>query len=324
MPASSTPAQELSVEKVTPQTAIQVIDVCQLPQEIGPCKSQVHAYFYNGNTGACETFWYGGCLGNGNRFETEIECQSKCVPNWTLPIATETTANPPAVVVENQEPMTTLATNQQSNLTGKKDLMTFVIELAYPLRNFLLSAVIVDPCVLPADIGPCRASAPRFHYNAAAGECQLFNYGGCRGNLNNFETIEQCQVQCHPAGQVDIAPLPAIQVEEQIRLEMKEGIQYSQNDFRLGDQRPNHLLYVTDDESRCKLPADPGFCQTFEERFFYDSADHQCKPFSWGGCLGNANNFATLEQCLSSCAARQPTEPATPVTPGIYKLLFSR
>jgi hypothetical protein len=25
------------------------------------------------------------------------------------------------------------------------------------------------------------------------------------------------------------------------------------------------------------------------------------KTFSWGGCLGNANNFATSEECMATC-----------------------
>lgn len=90
----------------------------------------------------------------------------------------------------------------------------------------------VDPCSLPVDIGPCRASTSRFFYDTATGQCQPFNYGGCRGNLNNFETIEQCQVQCDPTvAPLDPLPIP-IQVEEQIRLEMKEGIPWLRHHFR--------------------------------------------------------------------------------------------
>lgn len=64
------------------------------------------------------------------------------------------------------------------------------------LTLLLFSDSIPAHCNMPADMGPCRASNPRFHYNATAGQCQLFRFGGCRGNLNNFETIEQCQAEC--------------------------------------------------------------------------------------------------------------------------------
>lgn len=35
-------------------------------------------YFYNGTSMACETFYYGGCMGNGNNFPSEKECLQTC------------------------------------------------------------------------------------------------------------------------------------------------------------------------------------------------------------------------------------------------------
>ncbi|XP_058033070.1 kunitz-type serine protease inhibitor bitisilin-1-like [Ahaetulla prasina] len=51
-------------------------------------------------------------------------------------------------------------------------------------------------CYLPADSGPCLAYMPRFYYNSTSHECQGFIYGGCRGNANNFETIDECHRTC--------------------------------------------------------------------------------------------------------------------------------
>lgn len=35
-------------------------------------------FFYNTSSMACETFLYGGCLGNGNNFYSEKECLQAC------------------------------------------------------------------------------------------------------------------------------------------------------------------------------------------------------------------------------------------------------
>lgn len=51
------------------------------------------------------------------------------------------------------------------------------------------------------------------------------------------------------------------------------------------------------------MPADVGFCRGHTERFYHDSATKECKTFIWGGCLGNANNFATKEDCLAACGS---------------------
>lgn len=62
------------------------------------------------------------------------------------------------------------------------------------------------------------------------------------------------------------------------------------------------MQYLADKFARCKLPADVGMCRGFAQKFFYDSADKECKPFTFGGCLGNANNFDSQQECLAACA----------------------
>ncbi|XP_054440892.1 protein AMBP [Pteronotus mesoamericanus] len=63
-------------------------DSCQLGYAEGPCLGMVSRYFYNGSSMACETFQYGGCLGNGNNFVTEKDCLQTCrtVAACNLPI----------------------------------------------------------------------------------------------------------------------------------------------------------------------------------------------------------------------------------------------
>ncbi|KAI0239010.1 BPTI/Kunitz domain-containing protein [Lamellibrachia satsuma] len=51
---------------------------CYLPADTGMCCAYVSMWYYNSATCACETFIYGGCPGNGNRFDTEWECRWKC------------------------------------------------------------------------------------------------------------------------------------------------------------------------------------------------------------------------------------------------------
>lgn len=53
-------------------------DVCRYPKDSGPCYASIEKYYYDEATRTCQTFVYGGCQGNGNRFSTVQECQSIC------------------------------------------------------------------------------------------------------------------------------------------------------------------------------------------------------------------------------------------------------
>uniref|UniRef100_A0A0G4GIS1 BPTI/Kunitz inhibitor domain-containing protein n=1 Tax=Chromera velia CCMP2878 TaxID=1169474 RepID=A0A0G4GIS1_9ALVE len=53
-----------------------------------------------------------------------------------------------------------------------------------------------DVCALPREIGPCRAVIPSWYFDVSSQSCQLFNYGGCEGNLNRFPTQEACEEAC--------------------------------------------------------------------------------------------------------------------------------
>lgn len=53
-----------------------------------------------------------------------------------------------------------------------------------------------DICLLSPDVGPCRARIPSYYYDRYTQSCRMFFYGGCQGNANNFETLEDCNEAC--------------------------------------------------------------------------------------------------------------------------------
>nr|BAS31066.1 protease inhibitor6 [Samia ricini] len=42
------------------------------------CRAYFPSYGYNPSTKECESFTYGGCGGNSNRFNTKPECEEAC------------------------------------------------------------------------------------------------------------------------------------------------------------------------------------------------------------------------------------------------------
>ncbi|XP_040302724.1 WAP four-disulfide core domain protein 8 [Herpailurus yagouaroundi] len=51
----------------------------------------------------------------------------------------------------------------------------------------------------------------------------------------------------------------------------------------------------------CMLPSDQGNCNSNIMHWYFDNKHHLCKPFTYGGCYGNANNFISKEHCIMAC-----------------------
>lgn len=52
---------------------------CTLSLDQGSCRNYSIHWYYDKQANSCAQFWYGGCEGNGNRYETEDECKRTCV-----------------------------------------------------------------------------------------------------------------------------------------------------------------------------------------------------------------------------------------------------
>ena len=124
-----------------------------------------------------------------------------------------------------------------------------------------------SPCSLPMKVGICRASIPRFYFNTESGKCEEFSYGGCLGNANNFETVEDCNAVC------------------------------SVVDRKLDDQEDEEFNAAV----HCHMPAEPGMCMAYMPRFAFSPEDNKCVQFIYGGCGGNKNRFFSKDDCTFAC-----------------------
>ncbi|XP_073689768.1 collagen alpha-6(VI) chain [Garra rufa] len=67
----STEAENLSKDDSS------IKDICQLKSDPGPCSNFSVKWYFNARQ--CIQFWYGGCDGNGNRFDTQEDCELRCL-----------------------------------------------------------------------------------------------------------------------------------------------------------------------------------------------------------------------------------------------------
>lgn len=84
-------------------------------------------------------------------------------------------------------------------------LLFLVLLLLHILDVNLLLLVFLhnkEQCSQPKDAGPCAEYALRWYFDSErdGGRCAPFWYGGCQGNQNNYESLQECENVCVSVG----------------------------------------------------------------------------------------------------------------------------
>ncbi|KAK6753411.1 hypothetical protein RB195_012790 [Necator americanus] len=302
-------------------------DICSMPKERGPCDKYELRFYFNAEVKECKYFFWGGCEGNGNNFENVEECESACgivkvKENHLMSTRPPTTSNRQPSFRTTQGIRINLgsgsrneesATSESSTAPVSETVPAAVVSVATPPSRFepmhlpkhpsssfsihsssekngtttAASSVHVAPtrapsipqmallegseenqadgvnrCLHPKDPGNCRGQFIRWYWDNERKLCDVFTYTGCQGNGNNYASREECLAICH-----------------------KEAAPVVESDF----------------SNVCKHDVDAGECNGVFQRFAFDTESGECRPFTYGGCGGNGNNFATLAECRIKC-----------------------
>ncbi|XP_023577394.1 kunitz-type protease inhibitor 2 isoform X1 [Octodon degus] len=152
-----------------------------------------------------------------------------------------------------------------------------------------------DFCGASQVVGRCRASMPRWWYNITDGSCQMFVYGGCDGNYNNYQSKEECLGKCAGVTENTIDRLGT----------RRSGAESS---IPSGSRRQNSDDLSSDIfsyEEYCAAKAVTGPCRAAFTRWYFDAEKNTCDVFTYGGCRGNKNSYRSEEACMQRCLVQQ-------------------
>ena len=255
-----------------------IVSECELPVEKGTCKGRYSRFYYDPSSGQCKPFTYSGCRGNINNFYTLAECNQRCV--CSRPVTEGPCAKKQFRYFYNQS-------------TGLCQLFIYGgcsgNNNNFPSEGACQSVCgkedVKRRCLRRPEYGTCSNVTERFYYDSNCDCCQTFQYSGCEGNRNNFETSQQCLAKCSAT---------------------------EKSTEKLPDSRIDRLAETTTQaaprQARCFLTKDRGACNADIGRYYYDMNENSCKFFLWGGCGGNANNFRSRRFCVQVCVQTSPAD----------------
>ncbi|XP_065354303.1 papilin isoform X3 [Calliphora vicina] len=296
---------------------------CKLPKETGSCGNFTIKFFFDTSYGACAKFWYGGCGGNGNRFDSEGDCKETCQ---------EFKGKDACLLPKSQGPCTGYITKWYFDAERGR-CEEFKYGGCYGTNNRFDSleecqslctvSESVPPCEQPMDQGPCEGSFERWFYDNTTDVCHPFTYGGCKGNKNNYPTEHACNYHCRQPGvHKDYCSLPkkiGDCGEKHARWHYSEadkkcmpfyytGCGGNKNNFPSLESCEDHCPKQVAKDI-CEIPAEVGECTNYEPMWYYDTKDQRCRQFYYGGCGGNENKFTSEDACNQRCEKKLEPEP---------------
>ncbi|CAJ0580667.1 unnamed protein product, partial [Mesorhabditis spiculigera] len=253
-------------------------------------------FYYDTTSGKCSPFTYLGAGGNYNNFLSRIDCELFCA----------------RLQCDRGNPLRIGDVTQQCQ--SNSDCPS---SHECKIDQGVCCPRMQTICTQPLRVGNCDRSVRRYWYSAATRECQSFEYTGCQGNDNNFETLVDCQTFCRNA-----APEPRCLQGQSYKDSSAKFVTCSTT--RSKSTCPaNYECYFDGNMFGC-CPTKAYTCSlSFNAgkqcgpgvsfKYYYNAQTQECETFEYLGCDGNSNNFATRQECEGYCGVGGCSNGGTPL-----------
>jgi len=296
-------------------------------------------YSYDPSLGKCDSFIYGGCGGNRNRFSSLEKCNERCKPQ-------SGDIDPKKLKKQLcHQPMKKGPCRKLFRRYGfdmdKKTCTSFIYGGCNANgNNFLTLSECEDTCILDSSDSstletvatnqPTPSStttSTRLETTATPLPFCLHPKPECE-TINNsdefFWFFNSTSYQCEQKrGLCGTKALP--EKNEFLNGEICKNVcsqeLYKSIDILTTPPATTIPLTTTtlSNYDICQLEKDRGHARGFFKRFYYDAATNTCNSFVFGGEGGNQNNFMTRTQCETKCkldiTTNRPVTEAPSTTP---------
>ncbi|PAV61571.1 hypothetical protein WR25_03124 [Diploscapter pachys] len=268
--------------------------VCNQSKHAGTsCASpqiSVTRYYFDKMTGSCKPFQFSQCGGNSNNFGSLEECEGFCVD-------TQCETGQAYRVGAINAACSISAPNTCPRDYSCSQPLFGQNNICCPSQELICSEMVSagTPCFGKA------TTVQRFYYNAVAKKCQPFQYYGCNGNSNNFDTVDDCKNTCQNLETDKVCDGAAPLMDP------------NQLPQRCSEEVPCPAGYNCNSANYC-CPFAEIACSASLSRgnkcsgvppktmWFYDPGQKKCEPFTYNGCAGTANRFISQTACMKMCS----------------------
>ncbi|XGW01437.1 hypothetical protein V3C99_013967 [Haemonchus contortus] len=312
---------------------------CMMPQQIGTGPYRIPRWYFNPARGRCELFYWSGCCGNGNNFQTFQSCQSACEVD---PCTLDKESGVGSVQIVRfyfnkrlklcEEFVYFGAGGNRNNFLTLEECQAKCPESPNPCAVTVSipggqctpgvsscgggsfchvganaqtttccpKPAPIDRCQQPLNVGIGNAQLQRWYFNPLTQQCQPCIYRGLQGNENNFLSKQDCENSCL----VNACKLGSPYRSQGVIVQCSAAnptVCPAGHYCHYGADTTTSVCCQALGNNPCAEPWTKGEGNSALTRFYYDAVQRKCLAFNYLGLKGNQNNFLTKEACEALC-----------------------